>query len=371
MIKPVLAALLAVTVLSRGGVVLAAAADSTFDLVGRWEGQIEFGKMSFKMGFRVAPLKDNRRVAVTMNMPDQGGRDMPCSAILYNPPDVRIETDQPPGVINGKINADRTVIDATFSSPEIPGGKPMKLVLKRNTEPEKPEPKKTYDFAPGEATDIRGYWKGAVEFGPGMMIHMGLKVGRLPDGSFVTRMDAFDFGGSDIPAASTSFKDGLARFEWQGFQSVFEARLDAAGTVLAGKWKQRGADKDVSFARLDKPATALPEGVSFDPDKGSPRDIRGHWEGGISENGRQTKMLINIGQLPDKTYAGSLVNRSQGPGEAPAAAVTYDGKDLKMEWKLFNATFKGSLAQDGTRLEGTWEQGGGAKPMSLRRAASN
>jgi hypothetical protein len=184
-------------------------------------------------------------------------------------------------------------------------------------------------------------------------------------------MDAFDFGGADIPAASTTFKDGVARFEWQMFQSVFEARLDAAGKVLAGKWKQRGSDKDVSFERLDKPATALPDGVSFDPDKDAPRDIRGHWEGGIVENGRKTRMTINVGQLPDKTFAGTLVNRNQGPGEAPAAVATFDGTDLRMEWKLFRATFKGSLAPDGSHVDGTWEQGGNSQPMTLRRATGN
>lgn len=344
-----------------------AAAEASPDLVGRWEGALEFGKFKFNLLFRVVPSEDRKRLTVTLEMPDQGDRRMPCSAILYHPPEVRIETDEPAAVIAGTINADRTVIDATFTSPDFPGGRPMPLVLKRNTRPEAPEPVKTYVFAAGEPPDIRGYWKGTVEFGKDMGIRMGLKVGRLPDGTFKTVMDAFDFGAADLPAASTTYQDGTAVIEWKMFQAEFEAKLDAAGKVLAGKWKQRGQEQSVSFERLEKPATALPEGVSYEPGKEGAGVVRGHWEGEMTEGGRKVALEIHLGQLPDQSWVGSVVNRNQGPGEAPATRVSLDGGELRMEWKLFRATLQAKPGPDGRTLEGEWQQGGNTLPLVLRR----
>src|SRR5215510_10362423 len=152
---------------------------SASDLVGRWNAVIEFGKFKFKLNLKIT--QDDKRIKATLDLPDQGAKDMPLSALLFNYPDVRVEIDQFQTAFNGKLSEDRNAITGEFE--EGPGGRPIEVVFKRNTEPEKPEPVKTYTFAPGEAHDIRGYWTGSVEARPGTVMRMGLKVGKLPDGS--------------------------------------------------------------------------------------------------------------------------------------------------------------------------------------------
>src|SRR5262249_19619437 len=159
---------------------------------------------------------------------------------------------------NGKVSEDGNAIAGQFE--EGPGGRPIEVVFKRNTEPEKPEPAKTYTFATGEAPDLRGYWKTSLEPMPGMVLRLGLKIGRLPDGSFNVLMDSFDQGVSDVPATSASYADGSAKIEWELFGVVFESKLSADGNELAGTWKQGPKPTPVKFERLVKPATVLPDG---------------------------------------------------------------------------------------------------------------
>src|SRR5262245_57251509 len=348
--------------------VFAAQADtkpSASDLVGRWNAVIEFGKFKFKLNLKI--IQDGKRVKATMSLPDRGANDMPLSALLFNYPDVRVEIDQFQTAFNGKLSEDRNAISGEFE--EGPGGRPIEVVFKRNTEPEKPEPVKTYTFAPGEAHDIRGYWTGSVEARPGTGMRMGLKVGKLPDGSFQTLMDNFDQGATDVPATSVSYSDGEAKMEWELFRLVFESKLSGDGKELAGTWKQ-GKEVPVKFQRLAKPATALPEGISFVPDKNSQEDIRGHWKGVLEvHGGNKLRLALKLGKLPDGSFAGTMASLDQGARELPASSIGYTNPVVRMEWKGINGVYTGAVNQAGTEIDGTWQQGG-PLPLKFQRVES-
>jgi hypothetical protein len=340
---------------------------SASDLVGRWNAIIEFGKFKFKMNLKIAPADDGKRIKATMDIPDQGAKDMPLSALLFNYPDVRVEIDQFRTAFNGKLSEDRNAISGEFE--EGPGGRPIEVVFKRNTEPEKPEPVKTYTFAPDEAHDIRGYWTGSVEARPGTVMRMGLKVGKLPDGSFQALMDNFDQGATDVPATSVSYSDGAAKMEWELFRLVFESKLSGDGKELAGTWKQ-GKEVPVKFQRLAKPATALPEGISFVPDKNSPEDIRGHWKGVLEvQGGNKLRLALKLGKLPDGSFAGTMASLDQGARELPASSIGYTNPVVRMEWKGINGVYTGAVNQAGTEIDGTWRQGG-PLPLKFHRVES-
>ena len=339
---------------------------SAVDLVGRWNAVIEFGKSKFKLNLKIAA--DGKRIKATMDMPDQGTKDMPLSALLFNYPDVRVEIDQFRTAFNGKLSEDRNAIAGELE--EGPGGRPIEVVFKRNMDPEKPEPLKTYTFARGEAHDIRGYWMGSVEVRPGAVMRMGLKIGKLPDGSFQAHMDNFDQGASDVPATSVSYSDGAAKMEWELFRLVFESKLSADGKELAGTWKQGPKATPVKFERLAKPATALPEGISFVPDKNSPEDIRGHWKGALDVQGNKLRLALKLGKLPDGSFAGTMASLDQGARELPASSIGYTNPVVRMEWKGINGVYTGTLNQAGTEMDGTWQQAGSPLPLKFQRTES-
>src|SRR5258708_483918 len=90
-----------------------AAAPTALDLVGKWDGAVEFGKFSFKLILRVAKTPEGK-LAVTMDNPDQGQKGMPINTLLFNNPDVRLEIDQFGTAYSGKLSADRNEITGVF-----------------------------------------------------------------------------------------------------------------------------------------------------------------------------------------------------------------------------------------------------------------
>src|ERR1044072_2810463 len=107
---------------------LAHANPSVFDLVGDWGATAEFGKFKIRLVVKVMKTPDGK-LSVKLDIPDQGARDMPVAALLYNAPAVRWEIDQLGTAFNGKLNEAGTEIAGGLD--EGPGGKPVPLVYKR------------------------------------------------------------------------------------------------------------------------------------------------------------------------------------------------------------------------------------------------
>ncbi len=356
--------LLAAFALGAGGGARAAS-PSAFDLVGKWEGGIEFGRMKFTMILRVVKTPGNR-IAATMEMPEQGVKDMPLAALLFNHPEVRLEFDQMGGAFTGRLNAAGDEFAGAFE--DGPGGKPMEAKFKRASEDDKPEPVKTYTFAKDEPMDMRGYWGGSFEAFPGMILNMGLKIGRLPDGTFSAHLDIFDQGALSIPATKVSYAKPAATMEWQLFQSSFEAALSEDGQSLSGEWKQRGRGAKLTFKRLAKPATAIPEGLSFEPDKRGEEDLRGYWKGTLDVQGQVLRLKIRIGRAEDSSYAGSMISVDQGGREFPWSSIAKKDGKVRLELKMLGAVFSGAINKAGTEIDGNWEQGPNPLPLKLERS---
>src|SRR5260221_10460643 len=66
----------------------ALAKPSVTDLAGKWNAVIEFGKFKFKLNMRVVTEDNGKRVKGTLDIPDQGAKDIPVNAMLFNYPDV-------------------------------------------------------------------------------------------------------------------------------------------------------------------------------------------------------------------------------------------------------------------------------------------
>src|SRR5437588_3578392 len=83
---------------------------SASDLVGKWKTVIEFGKFKFKMDMKIAPSEEAGKIKATMDIPDQGAKDIPINAVLFNYPAVRLEIDQFQTAFNGKLSEDGNAI---------------------------------------------------------------------------------------------------------------------------------------------------------------------------------------------------------------------------------------------------------------------
>ena len=360
--------LLILTAIFASTPLVAAANPAATDLLGKWEGAIEFGKMKFRLILRIARTAEGR-LGATMDVPDQGQKGMPVAAILFNSPDVRIEVDQFQTAYNGKLSEDLAEMTGEFE--EGPGGRPMAVTFRRSTKPDEPEPEKVFTFKPGETHDIRGHWKSSIEAAPGMNITFALNIGRIPDGNFRATMDVLEQGAKEIPATSVETSDNTVELEWQALQITFNGKLSDDANRLEGEWKQRGKAITTSFERLDAPASLIPKNISYEPDPNKSDDIRGQWSGKLDLPGQKLRLVLKIGQTPEGAFAGSLASPDQGPGELPMSSASIEPPKITLEWKGIRGKFEGLLTNNGSVMEGTWEQFGNKMPLKLERAAGS
>lgn len=95
------------------------------DIDGAWMGSLDTGTIKLRVVFRITNTQDG--LTATLDSPDQGMRGLPGTAVSRDGSLLKIETNQIDGSFTGKIAADLTSIDGTWSQ----HGSSNPLVLKR------------------------------------------------------------------------------------------------------------------------------------------------------------------------------------------------------------------------------------------------
>lgn len=340
------------------------AATSVYDLAGRWHGELQFGEMKLRLLLKITKEADGH-LAAKLDAVDQGARNLPVTALLFNDPEVRLEFDPDEAVFKGALSADRREIKGAID--DVQGVGPILLTFQRAPDVAPPEPPRSYTFAPGETRDVRGFWKTSLRPEPDSVLRIGLKIGRHPDNTFSALMDILDDGAKDIPASTVTVIERKARFEWQGLQLVFEAELDAEGDRLTGDWKQGPKPITATFERIQKPLALLPDNLSFDPNPASPQDPRGYWGGVVDFQERRSRLFLTIGQAPNGTFAGTLANPDLGDQVFPLSLVSATNAQVRLEVKTLRAVFTGVWTNKGKAIDGKWEREGHVVPVRLER----
>jgi hypothetical protein len=303
-----------------------------------------------------------------MDNPDQGMKGMPVSALLYNDPSVRLEIDQFGTAFNGDLNTDKTVITGEFE--EGPGGRPVKITFKRFRQSDTPEPEKVYTFIPGEAWDIRGYWKGTLDV-QGTKLRLALKIGKAANGKFSGTMDSLDQGAREIPMTAISFKTPEVNLEWKLLNATFAGTLKQDGQSMTGQWVQMGRPLPITFERVTEPVstTGLAEAeLSFVAPAGSPA-IQGNWKGELEIGQAILRLVLKIGKATDGAYHGTMDSVDQGAKGIPMSSITFTPPTVRLEWTGLGAQFEGTLNDDGTEMTGTFNQGPAKNvPLTFVRA---
>ncbi len=343
------------------------AAQTSLDLAGRWNGVVEFGKFKFKMQLRVVPDDSGRRLRVTLNNPEQGIREMPVSALLFNPPAVRIELDMFGTAFNGKLSEDGNTIAGELE--EGPGGRPVSVTYTRDLKPDPADLPRSFQSAVGDAPDMRGYWTAVAEVEPGLRTPISLRIGRLSDGTFAAALDSFEQGRTDMVAKSASWTNAEARLEWQSPELAFTGRLAADNQSLEGEWKHGKTAGPIRFTRLESADTALPAKASLLPGPDPTRDFRGQWQGFLEIPGaNKIRLALKIGELPDHRFVGTLSSLDQGAMEFRFGSVWITNATIHAESRVIHGSYVGTLNPEGQEITGKWEQNGQAMNLKLRRS---
>ena len=92
----------------------------------------------------------------------------------------------------------------------------------------------------------------------------------------------------------------------------------------------------------------------------------GDWEGVLSpQPGVELTVVFHITQADDGTYAATLDSPDQGAFGIPAEAPVVDGASITIPVAAVQGGFEGTIAEDGSKIDGTWSQGPGSLPLVL------
>src|SRR5664279_2880599 len=121
------------------------------DIDGTWLGSLDTGAIKLRVVFHIFNMEDGLKA--TMDSPDQGAMGLPVTSVARDGTELSIQAKSIGGVFEGKIAADRSSIDGTWTQ----GGGSLPLVLKpvkdhSELEWKRPQnPKKPYPYREEQA----------------------------------------------------------------------------------------------------------------------------------------------------------------------------------------------------------------------------
>lgn len=143
---------------------------------------------------------------------------------------------------------------------------------------------------------------------------------------------------------------------------VFDGKLDASGTSIAGDFQQGGVTMKFSMSRTGD--------ATFDaavPSTAITKDLEGNWEGALVVNGQTLRLQLKLASGADGLGKGTLVSVDQNGAEIPIQTISQSKDHVELLLPLISGAFKGDL-KDG-RLSGTWSQGPVSEALVFTRAA--
>jgi len=333
-------------------------------LQGAWQGTLNVpqANASLELVFHIA--KEGRRLTGSLDSISQGIGGVPLSRVEYHRPNLQLAAETIGGVFDGSLDLDRSVISGTWRQGEIN----LPLELRQTDQPATlAQGMSTRDYAQRAGSAVQGLWHGTlmVEKVP---LRLDFKVAEATDGSLRVQVDSVDQGAKNMPASSASYDDSMLEMEFASLNGKFRGRMTGQDDEIIGTWSQAGKQWPLTLKRGDPTKEAFRQSY-IDYSHKHEGEVFGHWAGTLNVKGTQLRLIFNIGQLDNKTLAGSMISQDQGNVELPATSVQWAAPTVRMEWKAVGGTFEGTLA-DG-RLKGSWRQGSASFPLELRRTAAD
>ena len=333
------------------------------DIQGTWEGVAEDTHQAALNRGVVKITMTNGAYRATVDLIDQGKKDIPLSVFIYKYPSVHAELKFAGGqaVWEATLNADATEMTGVWKQQN----QSTRLKLSRANKPNiSSEPLTENDYAPRRGSDLQGYWKGTLASMP-----VDLKIAEQPDRTFRAEFDSVQEGMRNIPVAVTYARPRI-KVQANGVGSWFEGNVEAEDTRIAGIWSVSATRTfPVVFQRADPvmdTARARAGNYNFTADD----ELQGHWRGELSteRGGKKVKLhlVLNVAKMPDKTFAALLDSPDEFTSGIEASVIKFSAPVLHLHWIGIGSTFDGTL-HDG-KISGSWRDDSGSHPLTLERS---
>jgi fermentation-respiration switch protein FrsA (DUF1100 family) len=221
------------------------------DIVGDWNGKLTIGTAELRLVLHVTKAADGSLTA-TLDSIDQNAPGIPVNAVTLKDSKLDLTIDAVHGTYTGKVNADASEIDGTWSQ-----GAAMPLNFHRGSIAMKPAPK------PAKPSDIDGDWLGTLDTGMGKL-RLVLHITNTEDGLIAT-MDSPDQGVNGLPVNSITRTGAEFKFEMKSIGGNYDGTIGTDLGTISGTWSQMGKSwplvlkpmKSKSELELKRPQTPV------------------------------------------------------------------------------------------------------------------
>lgn len=95
------------------------------------------------------------------------------------------------------------------------------------------------------------HWLGTLKVGV-TELRLAIHLAKQADGSYQATLDSLDQGAKDLPIDEVTIKDRDVHLSAKNLKATFDGKLNAAGDVLEGQWKQGASSLPLTLKRVDK-----------------------------------------------------------------------------------------------------------------------
>lgn len=99
-------------------------------------------------------------------------------------------------------------------------------------------------------------------------------------------------------------------------------------------------------------------------------DLTGDWRGSLSAGAVPLRLVFHFKRGGDGVWVGTLDSPDQGAKGMPIGSVALSEGKLILTFPDIRARYEGAIAPDGSRVDGTWVQGGSTFPLKLAKSAT-
>jgi hypothetical protein len=201
------------------------------------------------------------------------------------------------------------------------------------------------------AQDATGDWIGTVKTpGADLTITMHVKAGA--NGALEGYAGSPDQTPTPLPMADIVVKDGTLTFAVPMVQGTYSGKWDAGAKTWIGTLSQAGFDMPLTLAHGTMGPRPTVAGLD------------GEWTGVLAAPQGDLRLVLKVRTDANGTVA-MFSSPDQGPGEM-AAALTHAGDAVSFQLKGLGG-FDGRLSADGKVIDGSWRQGGGSLPLTMKK----
>lgn len=217
---------------------------------------------------------------------------------------------------------------------------------------------------------LSGVWAGAMDIA-GESIDIRVVLQATTDGGWTGLIDIPGENTSGFPLTEINVSGNSVSFAMAGYQGnpVFVGTWNLEDQTIAGTVERSGQTFRFNMTGAS-PARAASETTVERVSPANGTTVAGTWRGHISAGTQTLQIVFHLVADVGGALTATMDSPDQGQLGLPVTRTAFDGSVLRLELDYAGASFEGTMAVDGSSIDGTWSQGGASLPLRVTKQPS-